>query len=206
MTSDYKTKQEAFWASDFGDLYITRNKSSELLASNIVLFSKIFSSMEMVPQSVLEIGANIGMNINAIKVISPDTKFTGIEINSKACEILAETGCVVIEDSISNCILSERFQLVLSKGVLIHLSPEELTLTYKKLYEWTCKYILIAEYYNPTPVEVPYRGNREKLFKRDFAGEMLDLYPNLILKDYGFVYNREKFSQDDITWFLLEKR
>jgi spore coat polysaccharide biosynthesis protein SpsF len=43
------------------------------------------------------------------------------------------------------------------------------------------------------------------LFKRDFAGEMLDKYADLKLCDYGFVYHREKFSQDDISWFLLEK-
>ena len=43
------------------------------------------------------------------------------------------------------------------------------------------KYICIVEYYNPTPVEVIYRGHKGKLFKRDFAGEMLDKYRNLKL-------------------------
>jgi len=44
------------------------------------------------------------------------------------------------------------------------------------------------------------------LFKRDFAGEMLDRYPALKLLDYGFVYRRDPlFPQDDMTWFLLEK-
>ncbi len=67
------------------------------------------------------------------------------------------------------------------------------------------KYILIAEYYNPTPVEMEYRGHREKLFKRDFAGEMMDQYNDLTLVDYGFVYHRDPFPQDDITWFLMKK-
>jgi hypothetical protein len=44
------------------------------------------------------------------------------------------------------------------------------------------------------------------LFKRDFAGEMLERYPDLELIDYGFVYKRDNnFPQDDITWFLLKK-
>ena len=63
------------------------------------------------------------------------------------------------------------------------------------------------EYYNPTPVEVTYRGNTGKLFKRDFAGELLDKYSDLELVDYGFIYHRDNcFPQDDITWFLMEKK
>ena len=51
-----------------------------------------------------------------------------------------------------------------------------------------------------------YRGHEGKLFKRDFAGELLDKYPDLKLIDYGFVYHRDtNFPQDDCTWFLLEK-
>ena len=65
---------------------------------------------------------------------------------------------------------------------------------------------MVAEYYNPTPVSINYRGHTDKLFKRDFAGEIMDMYPNLKLVDYGFIYHRDDaFPQDDITWFLMEK-
>ena len=37
--------------------------------------------------------------------------------------------------------------------------------------------VLMAEYYNPVPVSVSYRGNEERLFKRDFAGELADVQP-----------------------------
>ena len=64
----------------------------------------------------------------------------------------------------------------------------------------------MAEYYNPTPITIPYRGHTEKLFKRDFAGEMMDNFSELSLNDYGFAYHRDTaFPQDDISWFLLEK-
>jgi hypothetical protein len=36
-----KTVQEEFWAGEFGDEYIARNKSDALLASNSALFSGI---------------------------------------------------------------------------------------------------------------------------------------------------------------------
>jgi spore coat polysaccharide biosynthesis protein SpsF len=65
----------------------------------------------------------------------------------------------------------------------------------------------VCEYYNPTPVEVTYRGHEQALFKRDFAGEMLDAFPELTLVDYGFTYHRDpKFPLDDSTWFLMEKQ
>ena len=64
---------------------------------------------------------------------------------------------------------------------------------------------MVYEYYNPTPVSVEYRGHQDKLFKRDFAGELIDKF-NLKLIDYGFNYKRENyFPKDDATWFLLEK-
>lgn len=77
---------------------------------------------------------------------------------------------------------------------------------YEVLYDSSKRYICIAEYYNPTPISVSYRGHQERLFKRDFAGEMLEKYPDLQLIDYGFVYHGDaNFPQDDVTWFLLEK-
>jgi len=77
---------------------------------------------------------------------------------------------------------------------------------YEKLYNSSNRYILIAEYYNPTPVSVVYRGHSNKLFKRDFAGEMLDKYSDLTLVDYGFNYHRDNsFHYADTNWFLLEK-
>jgi pseudaminic acid biosynthesis-associated methylase len=93
------------------------------------------------------------------------------------------------------------------KRALIHIAPERLETAYRLLFEASNKYITVIEYYNPSPVEVTYRGHEQRLFKRDFAGELMDKYPSLILVDYGFIYHRDTtFSMDDTTWFLLEKR
>ena len=100
----------------------------------------------------------------------------------------------------------KKYDLVLSKGVLIHQNPDSLESIYKKLYEACNNYILLGEYYSPNPSSIDYRGHKDKLFKRDFAGELLDKFEDVGLIDYGFVYHREPFPQDDITWFLLEKK
>jgi spore coat polysaccharide biosynthesis protein SpsF len=67
------------------------------------------------------------------------------------------------------------------------------------------RWILIAEYYNPVPVAIDYRGHSDKLFKRDFAGELLSQFSNLELIATGFAYHLDPFPQDDITWFLIRK-
>ena len=98
------------------------------------------------------------------------------------------------------------WDLVLIKGVLIHINPDELSQVYDKLVAVSNRYLLVAEYYNPAPVAIPYRGHTDRLFKRDFAGEIMDRYPQMKLLDYGFAYRRDPdFPQDDITWFLMEK-
>jgi len=204
----HKTEQEKFWAGEFGDEYIERNKSEGLLASNLAFFAKALNTAGVV-ESVIEFGSNVGMNLRALKLLYPGQKQYGVEINSKAArELKTHIGeNYVFNGSILDFSSDEKYYLTLVKGVLIHINPEMLPRVYEKLYSCSLKHILIAEYYNPTPVMVNYRGNKDKLFKRDFCGEMLDKYPDLRLVDYGFAYKRDPaFSQDDITWFLLEKQ
>ena len=91
---------------------------------------------------------------------------------------------------------------------MIHINPKKLNQAYRVIYN-SCKknkYILFAEYYNPYPIKIDYRGYKNVLFKRDFAGEFIDKFKKIKLIDYGFVYHKDKFPQDDITWFLLQKK
>lgn len=92
------------------------------------------------------------------------------------------------------------------KTVLIHINPGMLKQVYELLYNSSSKYVCVAEFYNPTPITVPYRGFQDRLFKRDFAGEMLDMFKDLKLIDYGFCYHRDEcLPKTDVTWFLMEK-
>lgn len=102
--------------------------------------------------------------------------------------------------------ISREYDLVFSKGVLIHMNPIDLPKAYEKMAVLAKKHILIAEYYNPSPVTIEYRGHTNKLFKRDFAGEFLDAHPEFTVVKTGFAYHRAQHPQDDLTWFLLERR
>lgn len=207
-TSDYGTPQEGFWAGQFGSEYIGRNDSVQLLASNLSFFTKSLKQAGRI-SSCLEFGANIGMNLKALQLLYPGIRLRGVEINHDAAKMLrALIGNEnVYEGSIFDCPVEVETDLSLIKGVLIHVKPEMLSVVYEKLYSASKRFILICEYYNPSPVSLPYRGHSDRLFKRDFAGEMMDKYPGLSLIDYGFAYRRDPaFPQDDITWFLMEKR
>lgn len=203
---DTNNEQEQFWAGEFGDGYIQRNKSASLLAANLQFFSTVISKLDRV-NSVTEFGCNIGMNFLALKQLLPDAELKGIEINHKAAEFISKEQPYVKMQvgSILEKINSDA-DLTFTKGVLIHIHPSNLDQVYENLYNNSNRYILIAEYYNSVPVSLDYRGHKDKLFKRDFAGELLDRYKDLELLDYGFLYHRDpNFPQDDISWFLLEK-
>ena len=207
MTRKFDTNQEEFWAGKFGEEYISRNTLEELLASNLWFFSKALARVDNL-SSVIEFGTNIGNNLYALHQLFPNIESTGIEINKKAIEVLKENlpKTTIINDSILNFVPKEKFDLSLIKGVLIHQDPIVLDGLYETIYNSSKKFILVAEYYNPSPVSLEYRGEKDKLFKRDFAGEIMEKYEDLDLIDYGFAYRRDKKSpQDDISWFLLAK-
>ena len=207
MTEKNITDQEDFWAGKFGNDYIGRNDSDQLLASNLNFFSKALSRTGAI-DSCIEFGANIGMNLRALQLLYPKMTLNGIEINPKAAKLLGVSigEKNVFLGSIYDYPVSNKFELVLIKGVLIHINPDMINRVYEKLYSASSKFILVCEYYNPVPVTIPYRGHADRLFKRDFAGEMLEKYPDLHLVDYGFSYKRDPaFPQDDVSWFLLEK-
>jgi pseudaminic acid biosynthesis-associated methylase len=205
--TEYQTEQEIFWAGVFGTEYVARNDSQNLLASNLSFFSRALSKVGELT-SCVEFGANIGMNLRAIKLLYPNIELSAVEINKNAAAELENFigSHAVFTGSLFDYPIEKKSDLVLVKGVLIHIHPDKLVTTYKKIYEASKSNILICEYYNPSPVEISYRGHSDRLFKRDFAGEMLDMYPDLKLVNYGFVYHRDpSFPQDDINWFLMKK-
>ena len=202
------TEQEKFWAGSFGDEYTERNHSEEgrWISSNTALFARIFQNIKK-PTTLLELGANRGLNLLGIKNLLPQAEMTAVEINQTAAEYLKAIASKVYVSSILDFTPPQTYDFVFTKGVLIHIQPESLPLVYEKMRQSTARYVCICEYYNQDPVEVLYRGHGGKLFKRDFAGEFMDQFPEFNLVDYGFVYHRDSmFPQDDETWFLMEKR
>ena len=203
---NYLTEQENFWAGSFGDDYISRNESGALLYSKVAMWSQMLKSANRV-KSIKELGCNIGLNLKALHHLNPSYNLSGVEINEIAAHQAKELGIGSITcGTITEPLEDEKVDLTFTAAVLIHINPEKLDQVYQNLVNLSNRYVLVAEYYNPTPTDVVYRGHSERLFKRDFAGDLIDSY-GLNLVDYGFWYKRDNVAQEfgDVSWFLLEK-
>ena len=198
-----KTEQEIFWETDFGNKYVKRNLKSD----RIFTIGKDLLNNKVIINEVLELGANVGLNLDAIKRVYPDVKTYGVEINKLAYNI-GKKKHKFYNKPILNFKSKKKYDLVCSVGVLIHQNPKHLNAFYNKLYSLSKKYIYLSEYFNPTPVTIKYRNNDEKLFKRDFAKELWIKFPKLKLIDYGFHWKQDprlKNCCDNSNWFLFQK-
>jgi spore coat polysaccharide biosynthesis protein SpsF len=202
----FETPQERFWAGEAGSNYLDRNPYERQLATSAALFAQTFARVRP-PKSALEIGANMGQNLVALQRLFPGIETTGLEINPDAqAKLATREGVEVLPMSVLEFEPDRTWDLVFTKGVLIHIAPERLPEVYDRLHRACGRYLWVGEYYSPRPEMVPYQGEEDRLFRRDFAGDLLDRFPDLYLRDYGFVYRRDPaFAQDDITWFLLER-
>ena len=202
----FESEQEKFWAGEFGSDYIERNSSDSLLTSKMVMWARMLRAASCIT-SVTEFGCNIGLNLLALHRLNTELVLEGVEINADAAEVASSRGIARIHTgSVVEPLDIESADLTCSVGVLIHINPSLLDHVYDNLVRVSRRYVLVAEYYNPTPVAIPYRGHSDRLFKRDFAGELIDRH-DLSLIDYGFWYHRDRLvPQDDISWFLLERR
>ena len=201
----YATPQEQFWAEAFGDGYRDRNQGEALITANIALFAKILARTSGI-DTILELGCNIGLNLDALSRIRPSFQLTGVEINRESADKARAKGHTIHDGTILEPLdRLGQFDLTFTKGVLIHINPDHLHAVYDNLVARSKRFVLVCEYYNPTPVAIAYRGHMDRLFKRDFAGEIMDRH-GLRLVDYGFGYHRDPyFPIDDANWFLMEK-
>lgn len=202
----YNNPQEKFWSEQYSDEYIKKNSkfNTEL---GLEGWNKMLSQTNNI-QNLLECGCNIGRNINFLNIILPKVEKSVIEISSQALEIALKNN--KIKNSFNGPIVDakfeEKFDLVFTMGVLIHIHPNDLIKNMTKIFDLSKNYILIGEYFNRTPVSIKYQGEDDRLFKNDF-GKIFQTNFNLKLVDYGFLwgYIYDSAGFDDFTWWLFKK-
>ena len=203
----YKTEQEKFWAGEFGESYIARNSGKDFTSLAIDQLSHGLRKSKGI-KSAIELGSNVGNNIEALNQMYKDIDLHAIEINKTAAEKLSNKKiCTVKNSSLLDLNYDRTFDLSFTSGVLIHIAPDKLKQAYDNLYKLSNKYILLIEYYNHKPQELDYRGHSEKLFRRDFCYELMNQHKDLKLVDYGFLYHNDSNIErnEDMHWFLMEK-
>jgi spore coat polysaccharide biosynthesis protein SpsF len=204
-------RQEQLWRGHFGDAYTGRNALSDArLAALGALWTAILRPiMGAPPGSVLEVGANIGLNLRAlIRLTGAD--LYALEPNRGARERLVADGIVPRERALDGLcdaipLPSTSIDLVFTSGVLIHIHPDRLFASCREVHRVSSRYIACIEYFSDKPQQILYRDQPDALFKRDFGAFYLDSFPDLRVLDCGFAWKRTT-GLDNLTWWLLEKR
>jgi pseudaminic acid biosynthesis-associated methylase len=201
-SSSEAKRLESLWSGDFGNEYIERNRQAG--GSRQQFWEKIIGTYD--PERVLEIGCNVGANLQWIAQSIAPRDVYGIDINEKA---LKDIHAIVPGINTTCCPARELpfrdrwFDLVFTMGVLIHQPDATLPLVMAEIVRCSRKFVLCGEYFAKTTEHVPYRGETGALFRRDYGSIYLQLFPELTLRDHGFLGKDQGW--DDISWWLFEK-
>ncbi len=207
MTED---KQIAEWRGSFGDAYVDRNRADpDVMQARSAMWRRILAPIaDASPQSILEVGANIGLNMRALRELTR-AELYAVEPNDRAREVLVNEGIVPANraiNAVANALPLEdnAVDLGFTCGVLIHVPPKNLLPSCREIHRVSRRFVACIEYFSVQPEEIEYRGQKSMLFKRDFGAFWLDNFPDLRLVDYGFFWRRAT-GLDNLTWWLFKK-
>ncbi len=210
MTAAAAGKQEQLWRTEFGDAYVDRNVVSDAHLANLTRnWTRVLESTQgRAPKTIFEGGANIGLNLRALRRLT-DARFIALEPNAKARQRLVDDKIVepgdVMDGLLNKIPLPDAsVDLSFTSGVLIHVPPKDLLPSISEIVRVSRRYVVCIEYFSDKPEEIPYRGQTEALFKRDFGSFYLESFPQLRVLDYGFAW-KAMTGLDNLTWQLFEK-
>jgi len=203
MDRDHITNstQRNFWSGEFGDSYVDRNLSTDEMnriysERTGIPFEKVFhdffSDLNK-DLKILELGCNVGLNLQTLKNMG-FKHLDGLEINHKAIDVAKRNNPEInfIHSSIEDFQPNEKFDLVYTAGVLIHINPSALNSIVRKIIELSQKYIFGFEYYSDELVEVSYRNYSKVLWKQNFPLLFKKISPSLqVIKEIKIPYKSE---------------
>jgi pseudaminic acid biosynthesis-associated methylase len=209
---DSNSYQRKFWTGKFGQEYIKRNQTLDKVNESYrkqtgitvqQIFEDFFDPLDR-SSKILELGCNVGINFEILKKMG-FSNLTGVEINTEAISIAKHNhpNLNFINSSIEEFNSNQKYDLVYTAGVLIHINPNSLNSIISKIVSLSKKYIFGFEYFSETLTEIQYRENNFTCWKQDFPNLYLWLFPELRinkLKKFEYVDN----GLQDVA-YLLEK-
>ena len=209
------TQQMTEWSGTFGREYTDRNATSyedfeKLYENNFGLnrtaMNRKFLKDIPATSRILEVGSNIGNQLLCLQKMGFQNLY-GIELQNYAVELSKRTTSNInlIQGSAFDIPFKDRyFDLVFTSGVLIHISPDNISNALKEIYRVSKSYIWGFEYWAEEYTKVNYRGKDDLLWKGNFAGMYLNLFKDLTLvKEERFKYLNDTNID---TMYLLKKK
>jgi pseudaminic acid biosynthesis-associated methylase len=192
--------QEEFWKGSFGDEYLKRNRVDWKVRRSFwdLMLEKTGA------RSVLEVGANAGWNLLALRDNDPTVKLRGVDLNPNAIAEARANALDVREvpaAKVGEC-WPKRFDLVFTAGVLIHVATDDLQRVMSSIVGASSRWVLAVEYDAVYEQEIDYRGHAARLWKRPF-GLLYEIGFDLELEATGELGAGDGF--DSCTYWLLRK-
>jgi pseudaminic acid biosynthesis-associated methylase len=197
------TQQLETWKGPFGEEYTDRNEFDWKKRQHA--FGEMLADLSI--QRVLEVGCNRGYNLVAIQEhLGDEARLTGVEPNPHALELAEDVdGIDFLQGNAYDLPFEDgSCDIVFTAGVLIHIPGENLSSALAEIHRVSNRYILAVEYFAEEETEIPYRGNRDLLWKRDFQKEYMSRFPSLSVVRKG--YWDEKDGFDRAHWWLFDKK
>ena len=151
------------------------------------------------------------------------TNLNGVELNETALKTARKNfpGNKLFSFRYRKFETDKKFDLVFTFGVLIHLNPEIINNTIKKIHSLSNMYIFGHESYSKELQEVNYRGYTDVFWKQDFMNKYIENFPTLSIKKQKLItytdnnravtktLNETEFTEKDIdlqdSVYLLKK-
>jgi len=190
--------QVSIWKGEFGDAYTDRNKVD--WQTKLPIFRQILAGLDIT--SILEIGCNRGHNLIALRnLLGNKLEIAGVEPNKYAASQARQAGFSV-QDSIISSIpfAANRFDLVFTNGVLVHVPLNKLRRAIQEMYRVSRRYIVAMEFSAEKETEIFYRGYTDLFWKRDFLTHFETTVPVYLIRQGQY---EEK--NGDVDWWLFEK-
>lgn len=209
-SSDRNANQRAFWSGEFGNAYVDRNKSIDEVNKSYAeqtgitvddIFQRFFNDIDK-ESRILELGCNVGLNLEMLRKMGFNN-LHGVELNKKALEIAKERNpkVIFVNSSIEDYQSKEKYDLVFTAGVLIHIHPSTLESLIRKIVDLSAKYIFGFEYYSDKLEEIKYHDHSNVCWKQNFPLLYMKLFPQLkVVKQEKFNYKNNDLN--DVAYLL----
>ncbi len=190
------TDTKELWQGEFGDQYTARNTGG--MYSRAMVWQCFASVQDHEVESILEIGANRGLNLEVLRRITPQIDLFACEPNDSARAELIN--CLELPaDHVTAAV-----DLVFTQGVLIHVPTDKLTRSFHEIHRVAKRYIMFLEYFAPSEEMIPYRGHDNALWRRDYGGLFMNEFPQIKFLGCTFFWKRVT-GLDNLTMWIFEK-
>lgn len=186
------TLQLESWTSDFGRAYTDRNPSTpeamDVLWQKSVgvrksdVFRQFLSPERLISGRVLEVGCNVGIQLQLLGSVNPGLSLHGLEPQSYALRKARESNheaCFIPGTAFDIPFKDGYFDIVMTNNMLIHVHPDDLPRALAEIHRCSRRFIFLYEYFSEEPRTIIYRNEANLLWKMNYRDRYLSQFSDL---------------------------